>query len=37
MKELINEYFNVIIEALIMSAFIGTILKVTYQFLAISV
>lgn len=37
MKELINEYFDVIIETLVMSIFISVIIKVTVQFLTISV
>lgn len=37
MKELLNEYFDVILETLIMSIFISVIMKVTVQFLTISV
>lgn len=37
MRELIDEYFNVIIETLVMAAFVGVILKVTLEFLTISV
>lgn len=36
MKELIGEYFNVILEALIMSIFVSVILEVTKQFLGLN-
>lgn len=37
MRELIGEYFNVLLEAITMSIFVSVIIKLSTQFLGISV
>lgn len=37
MKDLLNEYFDVLLEIIILLIFLGPLIKLTVQFLSISV